>query len=119
MNYIKICGVEFTIDLDAMTGLVTINSDDKEKCLSESTTIENFDSENKLIGRTVTTNTYNNEKQVDTTRYDVIRTMLDIILMYDSVLDDKLGYLRAFEELPINVKIAMNTLLKYKILIKK
>ena len=56
------------------------------------------------------------EKQIDSTRYETLRLMLDIILSYDIEIDDSLGFKRGVNKMPINVKIAMNTLIEYGVL---
>jgi len=116
MNYIRIGNKRLRLDLDAMTKVVSIELSEEEKCKNESSTTQNFNGDGELIGTTVITNTFTSERQVDTTRYETIRTMLDIVLTYDEILDDKLGFDRGVESLPINIKIAINTLLRYGIL---
>lgn len=116
MDYIRIGNKRLRIDLDAMTKVVSIDISEEDKCKSESSTTQNYNGDGEIIGTTIITNTFTNERQVDTTRYETIRTMLDIILTYNEVIDDKLGLGRGLDSLPINIKIAINTLLRYGIL---
>jgi hypothetical protein len=50
--------------------------------------------------------------------FEILRTMLEVILQYGEEFDDTLGVERAFDKLPFNFKIAFNTLSKYAIIQK-
>ena len=119
MDYIKIGNEVLMIDLDAMTKLVAIELKDKDKCKEESTIVETFNEDGILMGSTKTTHTYTNERQVDSTRYELVRGMLDMVLTYESDIDESLGLARGLGKLPINIKIAINSLMNYGILTTK
>ena len=118
MDSLKIGGKVMLIDMDAMSKIILIEPKTKERCDEESTKVETFDEKGELITYNITTNKYTEDRQIDTSRYDIIRTMLDILLSYEEVIDDTLGFARGIGNTPLNVKIAINTLLKYNILIE-
>jgi hypothetical protein len=58
--------------------------------------------------------------ELDSSKYDLISRMIDVVLTYDSEhLDTSLGYERALDSASLPFKIAFNTLLNYKIIKEK
>lgn len=118
MDRLEIGGLALLIDMDAMSDLIVIEPKDKTKCEKESNKVEAYDEKGVLISTTVTTNTFTDERQIDASKYEVVRLMLDILLTYTEEIDSSLGFKRGMEKLPINIKLAINTLMKYNILIE-
>ena len=58
-------------------------------------------------------------KEIDTAKFEVIRTMLEIVLDYEDESDTSLGAERALEKMPLSYKLAFNTLYNYGILKEK
>jgi hypothetical protein len=59
-------------------------------------------------------------KEIDAAKFEVIRTMLDVVLDYgDDESDTSLGSERALEKTPLSFKIAFNTLINYGIIKEK
>ena len=59
---------------------------------------------------------FNDGIQVDISKWEVLRLMLDAIMNINIEIDDKLGIAGLNNSTPIPFKIAFNTLLKYDIL---
>lgn len=49
-------------------------------------------------------------KEIDATKYDLLKTLLEYIIDYDEVSDDTLGAERALSQTPFPFKLAFNTL---------
>ena len=58
-------------------------------------------------------------REIDTGRFEVIRTMLEIILDYQDESDTSLGAERALDKTPLSYRLAFNTLYNYGILKEK
>lgn len=58
-------------------------------------------------------------KEIDVTKYDLLKTFIEYIIDYEDDADDTLGSDRAFNETPLGYKIVFNTLLKEGILKEK
>jgi len=58
-------------------------------------------------------------KEIDATKFEIIRTMIDVILDYNDESDTSLGAERALEKTTLAYKIAFNTLFNYGILKEK
>ena len=116
MDKIKIGGNILIIDIEEMSKFTLIEPENSDRCKSESTKVESYDKDGNLIGSTVTTSKYHEEKQLDSSKYEMVRGMLDILFSYDAEIDDSLGFTRGIGKLPINIKIAINTLIEYNIL---
>ena len=58
--------------------------------------------------------------ELDSSKYDLMSRMIDVVLTYDSEdLDTSLGYERALDKASLPFKIAFNTLLNYGIIKEK
>ena len=59
-------------------------------------------------------------KEIDAAKFEIIRTMLDVVLDYgDDESDTSLGSERALEKTPLSFKLAFNTLINYGIIKEK
>jgi predicted metal-dependent hydrolase len=59
---------------------------------------------------------YHKGREVDLSRYETYRMMIEILLTYNEELDDALGLEVAMQSAPLSFKIAFNTLVRYGIL---
>jgi len=55
-------------------------------------------------------------KEIDAPKYDILKTMLEVLLDYEEDADTDLGAERALSTTPLSHKLAFNTLYKYGIL---
>jgi hypothetical protein len=58
-------------------------------------------------------------KEIDAAKFEVIRTMIEVILDYEDESDASLGSERALETTPLSYKLAFNTLYNYGIIKEK
>lgn len=58
-------------------------------------------------------------KEIDAAKFEVIRTMIEVILDYEDESDASLGVERALEKTPLAYKLAFNTLYNYGIIKEK
>lgn len=114
-------GVEYYIDLDALDKLITIKSGLKGDVYTEkeikkgtftssdgsstgSTMVEEFERQSPQ------------SKEIDATKYDLIKYFLEVIIDFDGIEDDTLGADRELDKAPLGYKIVFNTLLKQGII---
>jgi hypothetical protein len=102
----------YWIDLTALDRLISNDASLKAQNLKETETIT------KENGDTITTTKeYPKSKEIDGAMYDLVRMLLEIVLLREDEMDVSLGTDRALNDLPLNVKIAFNTLIENKILV--
>jgi hypothetical protein len=58
-------------------------------------------------------------KEIDAAKFEVVRTMIEVILDYEDESDSSLGAERALDKTPLSYKLAFNTLYNYGILKEK
>ena len=114
---IEFGGAYFYLDLNKLNEIIVL-PDSKEGKDIEKTIKTHYDEKNKVISTEVTEISSDKDLRIDSTKYDIIRTMVDVLLSgYDNdVDDDTLGIDRALEKTPLSYKIAFNTLYNYGIL---
>ena len=64
----------------------------------------------------ITERSYYKGREIDISRYETYRTLMEILLTYNEESDDALGPEKALHSTPLPFKIAFNTLVKYGIL---
>ncbi len=110
-------GVTYYIDIQAFDDVVALKGGaDKVVSVHERKT---YNDDNKLIGSRIFTTTTDREREVNTARYEILRTMLEVIIDTGDEFDDSLGIDRALESSSIGFKLAFNTLKNYGILKEK
>ena len=92
-EYLEIAGVSYTIDLIKLADFVGLTVE-----------CENSDEEGKHY-----------EKQIDVSRYEMSKFMLEIVFSNGDEVDDKMG-ITGLNNLPTSYKLAFNTLLYHNIL---
>lgn len=110
----------FYIDLKAFDKAITIidgkNPEDVNVETEQKTTLNE---ENKIVMSEVFQRTSPRSKEVDATKYDLLKTFIEYIIDYEDESDDTLGSDRALAQTPLGYKIVFNTLLKENILKEK
>lgn len=88
-----------------------------EKEYEHSVTEENYNEENVLISKVVTTTKSTKPREIDPIRYQVISAMIDEVLHYGNNEDDDNTIPKdELDELPMGMKFTINTLLEYGII---
>lgn len=116
-NMIDIGGVILRFDLEAYSKLLLLKNGSDNKEVECETTVIN-DSDGNTTQETITKREFDKNREVDAIKYDLVKTCLEIILINNDELDDKLGLANSLASLPISFKIAYNTLIEYGILVE-
>lgn len=78
-----------------------------------------YDANNVPISYEIYTRTTPKHKEIDVTKYDLLKTFIEYVIDYEDDGDDTLGSARAFDQTPLGYKIVFNTLLKEGIIKEK
>jgi hypothetical protein len=110
----------FYIDLKAFDKAITLIDNTKNQVQTDTET-KTVTNEN---GDIILTEHYERStqqgKEIDATKYDLLKTFIEYIIDYDDeAADDALGLDRALSQMPLGYKIVYNTLLNENILIEK
>lgn len=114
---IDVGGITYYIDFEALDRLIATDKSLEAQDVTEIKKKEVFGDNNEVIHTEVTTRTYPKSKEIDGARYDCMGLMLQIIMNSETEIDDTLGIDRGFAAMPLNWKIAFNTLKKYGVLV--
>jgi hypothetical protein len=110
----------FYIDLKAFDKAITIidgkNPEDVNTEIEQKTTLNE---KGEIIMNEVLQRTSPRSKEVDATKYDLLKTFIEYVIDYEGESDDTLGSDRALAQSPLGYKIVFNTLLKENILKEK
>jgi len=113
---LEIGGIFYSVDLNAMDDILSLEKAGENKDVEEKEIKEIFDDEGKLVGKDILTRQYTKGKEIDGPKYDLIRMFFEVLLTYNEEIDDELGIDRALGGTPLPFKIAFNTLLEYGII---
>lgn len=116
VDYLEFGGISYSLDFEAFDKLLSVENGTEKEQLSETETTTEYDLTMQPIGTVVSVRQFQRGKEIDMTKYEMVRFMLEIVLGYNEELDDSLGVQRALDGLPISFKIAFNTLIRYGIL---
>lgn len=99
----------FYIDLNAFDKAITISNGKSNNVLEteEKVTSDGF---GQMTLREQYNRTIPKGKEIDATKYDLLKTLLEYIIDYDEISDDTLGADRALSLTPFPFKLAFNTL---------
>lgn len=125
--YLEFGGNAFYINLDAILETIRIENQTQPEILvkqSPQVEIKETKSSRKkkiiesepIVEQVETTLDENIGIQVDISKWEILRLMIDAIMHTNTDVDDKLGMAGLNNNTPIPFKIAFNTLLKYNIL---
>lgn len=113
---IEFGGVLYYFDVDSLENIITIkNTYDSDKIVSVTTT-KYYDSEGKETHSEMVQTSTERDREIDATKYDMLRMCFEVLIDYNEESDDTLGADRALEKTPLAYKLAFNTLLNYGIL---
>ncbi len=114
---IEFGGITYYIDIKAFDEAVALKHNNETiTTIHEKKTLNH---ENVVIETKVYKTTNDREREVNTARYEILRTMLEVLVDTTEEFDDSLGIDRALESSSIGFKLAFNTLLNYGILKEK
>ena len=116
---IEFGGIIYYIDLDAMERTIALAGVKPTDIIKNTETKTILDEHGTVIESEQLITSNERGKEIDATKYEVIRLMLEIIMDDNEESDDSLGVDRALEKTPLSFKIAFNTLYNYGILKEK
>jgi hypothetical protein len=114
---IEFGGVEYYIDLDSFAETIELKQLKETDVVTEIKTT--LDEKNKLIGTEKTEVTNERNREVDGTKYDLVRMMIEVLIDFNEEIDDSLGAERALAKTPLSFRLAFNTLYNYGVLKEK
>jgi hypothetical protein len=113
---LEVAGVAYYIDFDNIEKMLTSIDSDLEAKDIEDTITKTINTNGAIERVEIETRKYHKGREVDLSRYETYRTLLEIVLSYNDDSDDALGLEMSMKDAPISFKIAFNTLVKYGIL---
>lgn len=114
---IEFGGKTYYIDFNAIDKLIGDEKALKAQKITDVEETEVFDATNTLINKQITTTKYNKGKEIDLSKYDILKMMLEAVFDDEDINGDTaLGVDRILDKAPLSYKLAFNTLLKYGIL---
>lgn len=113
---LDIGGTTYIIDLEAMGSVLMLDEDFASKTIIETETKKIMNLEGDVISTEVNTREFAKPKEYDSSKYDIIRILFEVLLTYNDEFDDTLGFDRALSKATLPFKITFNTLLNYGIL---
>jgi len=115
---IEFGGTLYFIDLDALEKVISMEL--LESKLVETQTKTTLDEKGKIVSVEINEHSSERVKEISPAKYDIIRTMLDVVLdITEDDIDDTLGAERGLEKTSLSFKIAFNTLIEYGVLKEK
>ena len=108
---LTIAGISYSIDFDVLDKILTLQETTLTKEVEDTEIKEVYDSENKFVGKEVLKKQYIKGKEIDGTKYEIIRFLIEMIFSNNEEFDDTLGLDRALSSTSIGFKISFNTLL--------
>lgn len=113
---LDIGGTAYVIDLEAMGDVLMLDKDYASKTVSETETKEIMNQDGDVINTKVITREFAKPKEYDSSKYEIIRILFEVLLTYNDEFDDTLGFDRAMAKATLPFKITFNTLLNYGII---
>jgi hypothetical protein len=108
---LTIAGITYVLDFEALDNILTLEESLKTKEVEETEIKEVYDADNNFVGKEVLTKNFLKGKEIDATRYEMIRFLIEMIFGNNEEFDDTLGLDRALSNTSIGFKISFNTLL--------
>lgn len=113
---LEIGGVYYMVDLNAIDKILTEDDTLQSKPVEEKEIKTVYDEKGEKVGTEETIREYMKGKEIDGSKYEMIRMFFEVVLMYNEELDDDLGIDRALAKTSLPFKLAFNTLLEYGII---
>lgn len=115
---IEFGGIMYYIDIDALEKVISQPLEPTK--LVETHTKTYLDEKGKIISVEVNESSTERVKEVNAAKYDLIRTMIEVVLdSTEDDMDDTMGAERGLEKASLSFKIAFNTLYEYEIIKEK
>ena len=120
MSLLKIGSEMYIIDFEAIDKLIggesTEGNTDEE---TETTYIYSVaNKKESLVQKEVVVKKFNKGKEIDLSKYETLKFLIDIVMANNEEIDETLGVDRGLGKMPIPFKIAFNTLKYYRVLKK-
>jgi len=112
---IEFGGTIYHLDLDKLSEVISLSTK-LEKQVVETVVKQYLDATGNITGSEILQTTRDRDLTIDSTKYDMLRMMIEIITDDMEEADDTLGVDRALEKTSLAYKIAFNTLHNYGIL---
>lgn len=109
-------GVIYYLDLEEFEKVITINRTEPNNNVIVTEVREIKDDKGQVISIEKKEITSERNREIDATKYEVIRLMLDVLMELTTETDESLGVDRALDKAPLAHKLAFNTLYNYGIL---
>jgi hypothetical protein len=109
----------YYLDLKAFDKAITLSEYAKSKTPTEKELKQTLNEEGKVVVTEIYERTSQASKEVDGTKYELLKTLIEYIIDYTDESDDTLGADRALQSMPLGFKIVFNTLLKEGIIKEK
>jgi hypothetical protein len=102
----------FYIDLKAFENAISVSKNQTEtEIVLDKETKHIYSGDGELLTTETFQRTSPQNKEIDATKYDVLKSLLDFIIDDKDVNDDTLGTERAFRETTFSYRLVFNTLL--------
>ncbi len=118
-NMIDFGGIQYYIDLSKIGAVISTDSNGPTENMSVIDTTTTTDVAGQITTTTTKQTVNNVSKELENIKYDVIKTMIEVLVDNDDELDDSLGTDRALATTPLGYKLAFNTLYQCGILTEK
>jgi hypothetical protein len=109
----------FYIDMKAFDKAITIIDGTKDEVSTETEQKTTLNEEGKIVVSEIFERNSPRSKEIDATKYDLLKTFIEYIIDYQDETDDTLGADRALAQMPFGYKLVFNTLKKENILKEK
>jgi len=116
VGMLGLCNEFFYLDVDELEKFLILKNE--SKVIVSKNITKHYDSEDKLISKTVISEEQERGKQYDTVKYEMIRYLFDSLSLEINDLDTTMGLEKAMENISLPSKLAFNTLAGYGILKK-
>lgn len=113
---LEIAGVVYYIDFDNIEKMLTSTDSDLEAKEVEETETKTTYINGGIEKTEITTKKYHKGREVDLSRYETYRTLLEILFSNNEELDASMGLELGTKNAPLSFKVAFNTLVKYGVL---
>ena len=108
-------GVAYYLDFDGIQNILKSDEDlESGEVIETDTKTTNINGGVEKVE--ITTRQYHKGREIDISKYETYRTLIEILLTFQDDGDDSLGTERALSSAPLPFKIAFNTLVKYGVL---
>jgi len=116
---IEFGGIIYYLDLDNFEKSISLNGSNPKEPVTVSEVKTIIDDKKKIVGTEKTETISERGREIDATKYDLIRLMIEVLIDNNEESDETLGVDRALEKTPLSYKIAFNTLYNCGVLKEK